>query len=123
MREFFENGNGVDVGGVARGSFKSADAALAQHDARVAAADNVFACHQHFFDGGRHAALEKNGRAGFTDGAQQIEVLHVARAELEDIHIFFHHRDLRNSHHFNNDGQACFLAGFNQYSSPSSPRP
>ena len=112
MREFLEHGNGVDIGGVACGGFKGADAALAKHDARVAAADDVFACHEHFFDGGRHAALEKDRRASFANGTQEVEVLHVARAELEDIHIFFHHFDLRNSHHFDNDGQACFLAGF-----------
>ena len=65
MREFFQNRNGVDVGGVARGGFKRADAAFAQHDARVAAAEDVFTGHQHFLDGGGHAALEQNRRSQF----------------------------------------------------------
>ena len=33
MREFFEDGYGIDVGGVAGGSFKSTNATFAQNDA------------------------------------------------------------------------------------------
>ena len=64
--QFFKDGYGVDVSGVASGSFKSADAALAQDDAMITAVEDVFACHEHFFDGGRHAAFEEDGCASFT---------------------------------------------------------
>ena len=112
VRKFFEDGHGVDVGGVAGGGFKGADAALAQDDAMIAAVEDVFACHQHFFDGGRHAAFEEHRRAGIAEGTQQVEVLHVARAELEYVYIFFHHRNLRDRHHFNDQRQTGFLTGF-----------
>ena len=36
----------------------------------VAAAENVLACHEHLFDGGGHAALEKNRRTCFAKRAQ-----------------------------------------------------
>ena len=38
VRKVFEDRNGVDIGGIARGGFKGADAALAQHHLLVAPA-------------------------------------------------------------------------------------
>jgi len=43
------------------------------------------------FHGGGHAALQKNGFANFAEGAEEKVVLHVARADLEDVHVTQHH--------------------------------
>jgi hypothetical protein len=79
MGQFLKDREGVNIRRIASRRFKGADPALAQDHARIAATQNIFACHEHLLDGSRHAALEKDRRAGFPNGPQQVEVLHVAR--------------------------------------------
>ena len=108
--EVFQNGDGVDVGGVARGGLKGADAALAQDDLFVAARQKILGRHEQFFDGGAQPALEQYRFARFAQRAQEIEVLHVARAHLKDIHILQHQVKLRLRHDLDYDGHACGFA-------------
>ena len=122
MRQMFQNRNGIDIGRVARGSFKGADAALAQHHALVTPRQNIFGRHQQFFDGRGKSAFEQDSGACFANGTQQIEVLHVARADLKHIHIFDHHIHLHLRHDLNDDWQSRFLA-LGKSSRPSSPSP
>src|SRR5437762_5257763 len=42
----------------------------------------------------------------------QVVVLHVARANLEDVNVAHHHLDLRRVHHFANGKEAEFVGGF-----------
>src|SRR6266852_8769469 len=112
MRKFFDDRNGRDVKSVAGVGFERANSALAQNHVVVAAGKDVFGTHQKFFHGGRHAALEKNGFAEFTERAKEKVVLHVARADLEDVHVRHHHLNLRGVHHFADSEEAEFRGCF-----------
>src|SRR5207302_1469593 len=59
MGEFFDDGNGSDVEGVARISLECADAALAENHIVIAAGKYVLGAEQELFYGGGHAALEE----------------------------------------------------------------
>ena len=52
--------------------------------------DDVLGRHQQLLDGGAHAALEQHGLAQLAHRLQQREVLHVARADLEDVGVLGH---------------------------------
>ncbi len=61
MRELFEQRDGVDIQREARGRLEGADAALAEHDLVVAAAQDVFGGHEPFLYGAHQAALQEDG--------------------------------------------------------------
>ncbi len=61
---------------------------------------NIFSAEQQFFHRGGHAALEQDRLANFAERAQQVVILHVARADLKNIDVARHHLDLRGVHHF-----------------------
>src|SRR6266446_1133659 len=111
MRKFFDYGDGGDIERVARVGFEGADAALAEDDVVVAAGKNVFGAQQQFFHGGGHAALEQHGLADFAKGAEEVVVLHVARADLKDVHVAEHHLDLGRVHDFADGEEIEFLRG------------
>ena len=85
VREVVQDGDGVDVKGVAGARLEGADAALAEHDVGVALAHDVLGAHQQLVDGLGHAALEKDRHLGLSDLLEQGEVLGVARADLHDL--------------------------------------
>src|SRR5262249_13137489 len=96
---------------VARVGFKGADAALAENHVVVAAGKDVFGAEQELFHRRRHTAFEKNGFADFAECAQQVIVLHVARADLVNVHVLAHHFDLRRVHDFADGEQAELVGG------------
>src|ERR1700720_2045911 len=112
MREFLDYGNGSDVERVARVGFECADAALAEDYVVIAAGEDVLGAKEQLFHGGGHAALEEYGLADFAEGAKEIIVLHVARADLEDVDIAEHHLHLRRIHDFADGEEIDFLRGF-----------
>src|SRR5216683_7793799 len=85
--KFFDNRNGGDIERIARIGFECPNAAFAENYVVIASGEDVFRAHQKFFHGGGHAALEKNWFADFAEGEKEIVVLHVARADLEDVHV------------------------------------
>ena len=99
MRELLHHRNRRDIHGVARVGLEGADAALAQNHFVIAAGENVFRRQQQFFDGRGNAALQQNRLADLAEFAQQIEVLHVARADLQNVGIRSEQRNLRLVHH------------------------
>ena len=64
------------------------------------------------FDGGGDAALEQHRLAHLAELAQQVEVLHVARAYLEAIDEGQHGLDLRDLHDLADGEQAMGIGGF-----------
>src|SRR6267154_4841974 len=112
MRKFFDDGNRGDIERVAGISLERADAALAENDVVIAAGQNVFGAHQKFFHGGGHAAFQQDGFADFTKRAKEIVVLHVARANLKNVHVTQHHLNLRRVHHFADAEEAEFVRSF-----------
>src|SRR5216684_603698 len=94
--------------------FVHANAALAEYHVVFATGEDVLGAHQQFFHGGGHVALEKNGFTDFTKRAKEIVVLHVARADLKDVHVTHHHLNLRRVHYFADGEEAEFVGGFAQ---------
>ncbi len=118
MRELLEHRHGVDVGGVARVFFEGADAALAQHDLRVAFGEDILGGHEQFFDGGHHTAFEQHGGARLAGGVEQVVVLHVARADLDHVGVFGDEGHLLGRHGLGDHGQAGGFAGLGQQRQP-----
>ena len=116
VRQLLHHRDGGDVHGVARVGFEGADAALAQDHFVIAAGQNVFRRKQQLFDGRRDAALQQHRLALLAQFAQQIEVLHVARAHLQDVGVLRHQRNLRLVHHLADHQQAVAVGGLAQQS-------
>ena len=106
--------HGRDVEGRARGRLEGADAALAQHDALVPLLRDVLGRQQPLLDGVGQAALEEDGLVGAADLLHQVEVLHVARAHLDDVGHLEDALELADVHELGDDGQAGLLAGRGQ---------
>ena len=66
---------------------------------------------QPLLDRGRHAALEQHRLADLAERRQQVVVLHVARADLQDVDILQHPFDLRDLHHLGDRGHVVLVAG------------
>ena len=116
-----QHGDGGDVHGVAGVCLVGADAALAEDEVVVAAGEDVLGREQHLLDGGRDAALQQHGRARVAKLAQQVEVLHVARAHLEEVDVGDHGLDLRDLHHLGDDQQAGLVGDLAQQLQPLDP--
>src|SRR6266404_196772 len=112
MRKFFDDGNRGDIERVAGVRLERANAALAENHVVIAAGQDVFRAHQQLFHGGGHAALQKNRLADFAQRTKEIVVLHVARANLKNVHVTQHHLNLRRVHHFADGEEAKFVRGF-----------
>ena len=65
-------------------------AAFAKNDVVVSLGENVFGSHQEFLERRRHASLQQNRLARPAGSPQQRKILHIARADLDAIGIFFH---------------------------------
>ncbi len=90
---------------------EGADPAFAEDDVLVAAAHDVFGRHQQLVDRVGKAALEQNRLADAAKLLEQFEVLHVARADLDDVDKFHEQLKLGRVGDFGNNRQAGRLAG------------
>src|SRR5687767_5865677 len=87
VAEFLDDGNRRNVERIARVAFERPDAALAEHDARVAAGEDVLGREQPLFDRRGYAAFEKHRRSCPSEIAQQVEALHIACADLQNVRV------------------------------------
>src|SRR5436305_13703664 len=85
MCEALQNGHGGDVHRVPGAGLKGPDATSAKNDLIVAAGHDVLGGKQQLFYSGRYAALEEDRFAGLAQLPQQVEVLHIARPNLENV--------------------------------------
>ena len=83
----FDGGDDGEVEGVAGEVREGTDAALAEHDIVVAFGEDVLGGHQKFVEGGGHTALEEHGEFGAAGAFEKREILHVARADLDNVGI------------------------------------
>ena len=88
MAAFFDGGNDGEVESVAREIGEGANAALAEHDVVVALGEDVFGGHEELVERRGHATLEEDGLFGAASALEEREILHVARANLDDIGVF-----------------------------------
>ena len=99
-----------DIQRVAGVFFVGADAAFAQNDIFVAAGHDIFGRHKEFFHRVGKAALEQDGLAGLPQFLEQLEVLHIACADLEAVAFFHEQLNMRGIGDFGDDRQSgCFV--------------
>ena len=111
MGLFVDNGHSGEIQRIAGVLFKGADAALAEDDLLVAAGHDVLGAHDPLLDGVAQTAFEQHGLVHFAHGFEQLEVLHIACADLHHVHILLKLRDAVLAHQFGDDGQTGGLAG------------
>ena len=85
MAELLHGRNDAQVERVARVIGKRAHAALAQDHFVIALAHDVLGRHQEFIERGAHAALQQHRLAQPAGVLEQRKVLHVARADLDNV--------------------------------------
>src|ERR1700732_2290666 len=98
MRELVNDRDRRNVQGVASVSLEGANASLTQNYIVVSTGHDVLGGQQQLFQSRSNAALEENRLLDLAQLAQQIEVLHIARAHLEDVNKRQHDRYLRVVH-------------------------
>ena len=79
--------------------------------AAVTAGHDVLGAHDPLLDGVAQTALEQHGLVHLAHGLEQLEVLHIACADLHHVHILFKLRDAVLAHQLGDDGQAGGFAG------------
>ena len=73
---------------------------------------DVFGRHEQFLDGGAEAALQHDGAAAAAQHFEQREVLHVARADLQDVGVFGDQVDVAVAHDLGDDSET---GGFTRF--------
>ena len=105
MGFFFQHRNRCHVEHVAVISFESADTAFAENNIMVSSRRDIFRRHQPFGNGCRHTALQNHRLVDAPDFLEQVEILHVTRADLDHVHIVVHECiQHANVHQFGDDG-------------------
>ena len=107
---FVEHDHPRKVEGVAHTGLEGADAALAEDDVLVALGHDVLGTHHELFQRVGEAALEQDGLLLAADGLEQLEVLHVAGTDLDEVHVLKQGQVL-GVHDFGDDGGAGGAAG------------
>ena len=108
-----EHGHGGDVQRVAHAVLKGADAPLAQNHLLAALGHDVFGAHHELLQRGGKTALEQHRLAHAAHRLEQLEVLHVPRAHLDQVHIL-EHGNVLGVHDLGHDGHAGFGPGMAQ---------
>src|SRR5258708_38701147 len=114
MRQFVDDRNRGNVHRVSSVSLKCPNTAFAQDDFVISSRKQVLRREEQFFQGRSYAALQEHRLPNLAEFAQQIEVLHVARTDLEEVNVGHHDRNLRNLHDFADHQQIEAVAGFAQ---------
>ena len=90
---------------------KTAYASLAEHHLAIAPGQHVFRRQEPLLVGCGKAPFDHYRHIQFAHGVQQIVVLHITSANLQDVGVFGHGIEVLDGHHFGNDRQAGFLLG------------
>jgi len=105
-----DGGNDGEVEGVAGEVGEGANTTLAEHHVVVALGEDVFRGHEQFVERCGHATLEKNGEFGAASTFEKREILHVARADLDDVGVFLDEVEGFVVDSFGDDAEAVVLA-------------
>ena len=102
----FSTGTADEVERVARRALEGPDPALAEDHLRVPLLDDVLGRHQELLDRGRRAALQQHRLRRPADLGEQVEVLHVPRADLDHVGDLDHRLDVARVHQLGHERQA-----------------
>ena len=114
VAEALDHGDRREVERVARGGLEGADAAFAEDHVAVALGHDVLGGQEPLVDRGREAALEHDRLARQADFVEQHEVLHVARADLQDVGVARDEFDVAGFHDLGDHRQSGLLTGRRQ---------
>ena len=104
---------------ISRRLLKGTNAALAEDDIMISLRHDVFRTHQPFLDRRRHPALQKHRHMETADRFQKIEVLHISRADLDEVDLLLQeHADLVRTHELRHDGELLFSGRGDQHIEP-----
>src|SRR5215471_12155055 len=103
MRQLLEHRNRRDVERVPKIRLEGADPSLAQNYLMITTGHYVFGREQCLLDGSCGTALQKHWFIDPTNLSEQVEILHVTRADLKYIDIANKKRYLRRLHHLGYD--------------------
>jgi hypothetical protein len=112
MAALFHGRNDGEVESVARKIGERSNAALAEHDAVIALGEDVLGGHEEFVERGGHAALEEDGFLGAACAFEERKVLHVARADLDDVGVFLDEVERFIVDRFSDDAETVGRADF-----------
>ena len=101
-----QDGDGAQVESVAGPALGRADTAFAQHDLLVALGADVLGGEEELLERGHERALEEDRTPSAADLAQELVVVHVARAHLEDVRHLGHGLHVARVDHLGHDVQA-----------------
>src|ERR1700745_4279498 len=110
MRLLFGNGDGRQIKRIASIGLKCPDTAFTKQDAGVAVCQEVFSGKHPFFNSLVHAAFQEDWFARFSALDQELEILSVARPNLQDISGFCHVFYVPFAQDFSNDLKSGFPA-------------
>ena len=108
MRELFDNRNCRNVEGVSGVGLIGADSALAHNNLVVAACHDVLGTHQPFLNRRAQSALKQNRLVGLAELLEQVKVLHISRADLDNVYVL-EHINVLCAHNLGDDGQSGLL--------------
>ena len=114
MTELLDHRDRGQVERVAGIGLEGTNAALAQNHRVGAVRQQVLGRHQQILDGGGQTAFEQHRLAHLAHPLEELEVLHVARADLEHVHAVFQQRQILGRDHLGNDRQPIAVAGLLQ---------
>ena len=115
--------NDGEVRRVAGRGLEGADAAFAQHHVRIAAQQDILRRTEPLLERAGKAALQDDRLSDLADLGQEIEVLHVPRADLEDVHVFGNELHMFGADHFGDDEQTRLLPHLVQKFQPAFAQP
>ena len=103
MAELLHSRNRAEVQRITRVCFEGTDTTLAEDNIFIALTHNVFCRHQPLLNRRSQTTLQQNRLIGFAQFLEQLKVLHIARADLNQVNILnkalYHVRrhDFRNN--------------------------
>jgi len=106
---FFYGGDDGQVERIAGVVSESAHASFAEHYVVVAFTEDIFGGHQEFVERRGHATLEENWFFSAAGALEQGEILHVARADLDYVGVFFDEVETFVVDGFGDDAEAVLL--------------
>src|ERR1700740_1181312 len=100
----FEDRNCVQIEGISSHRLECPDTALAKQDIKVSFTQDILPPHQKIFDRSCHTALQHDWEPGSANLAEQREILHIARSDLQAIRILTDQLEIFGIHYLRDDG-------------------